>query len=101
MRVKIIEIGGLVTGIILLILVLTLVFGCNEQQATQKVWGQGDLPTEWQGFFGESNVARLGFVQTRAINRQGQAIAELAERVRKLEAEPKDAYEAELERRGL
>ncbi len=68
---------------------LILLGGCNERQ--RKVWGQGDLPAEWQGFFGDGNVSRLDFVQTNAVNRQGQALAELAERVRKLEADPNEA----------
>lgn len=84
----------------ILSLLAVLLFGCNEAQQTPR-WGQGDLPTEWQGFFGEDNVARLDFVQTQTINRMGQAISELAERVRKLEADPNDAYEAEMKRRGL
>ncbi|KKN74411.1 hypothetical protein LCGC14_0390310 [marine sediment metagenome] len=84
-------------------LLAVLLFGCQTQQTPQvrKVWGQGDLPADWQGFFGEGNVARLDFIQTQTINRQGQAIAVLAERLRKLEADPNDAYEAELKRRGL
>lgn len=84
-----------ITGFMLLVL-----GGCNEAQISRKVWGQGDLPDDWQGFFGEDNVSRLDFVQTQTINRMGQAIAELAERVRTLE-DPNDAYEAELKRRGL
>lgn len=74
-----------ITGFLLLVL-----GGCNEAQISRKVWGQGDLPSDWQDFFGEGNIARLDFVQTQAINKQGQAIAVLAERVRKLEADPND-----------
>lgn len=87
----------IITGLILSIV------GCQEvQRAPQtKVWGQGDLPADWQGFFGADNSARLDYVQTQTINRMGQAISQLAERVRKLEADPNDAYEAELKKRGL
>lgn len=59
-----------------------------------KVWGQGKLSDEWQGFFGNDNTARLDFVQTQTINRQGQRIAELALRISKLEDpdnEPKES----------
>lgn len=73
----------IITGLIL------AVAGCNEVQQT-KVWGQGDLPSDWQGFFGESNTARLDFVQTRTLNRQSQIIIELMARVRKLE-DPNEA----------
>ena len=69
------------------------------------VWGAPDQspPADWQRFFGNSNLARLNFVQTDKINLQGQALAELTERVRKLEApiDPNDLYEAEMKRRGL
>lgn len=70
----------------LLLIVSLCAAGCNEAQQSPKVWGQGEPTTEWQGFFGTDNMARLNFVQTNRINRMGQAIAELAERVRKLEA---------------
>ena len=85
--------------VLCLVLAAVLLFGCNEVQT--KVWGQGVLPSDWQGFFGEDNVARLDYVQTQTINRQGQIIAELAARVSKLEADPNDAYEAEMKRRGI
>ena len=63
------------------------VVGCEETRQTSqsKVWGQGDPPAGWQDMFGNDNIARLNFVQTNALNSQGQAFAELAERVRKLE----------------
>lgn len=77
------------TVAIISILLVFLVGGCQEAQQS-KVWGQGNLPDKWKGFFGDSNAARLDFVQTNAINKQGQAIAELAERVRKMEADPNE-----------
>ena len=73
----------LIVVVVLSILAVYFVFGCQSRQ--KKVWGNGDLPSDWQGFFGADNVARLDFVQTNTINAQGQAIAVLAERVRKLE----------------
>lgn len=89
--------------IIVVALLTQVLAGCQEvRRAPQtEVWGQGDLPADWQGYFGEDNVARLDYVQTQTINRMGQALSQLAERVRKLEADPNDAYEAELKRRGL
>ena len=77
----------IITGLILSIA------GCQPQAEVipDKVWGQGDLPDDWQEFFGNENMARLNFVQTQSINNQGKAIAELAERVRKLEADPNEA----------
>lgn len=89
---------------IILVVLVVAFCGCNEQQAP-KVWGQGGLPADFQGFFGNDNTARLDFVQTQRINQLGQATAELAERVKKLEEsfsnDPNDPYEAELRRRGI
>lgn len=51
----------------------------------QQVWGQGAPSSEWQGFFGNDNMAKLNFVQTQTLNKQGQIMAELVERVRRLE----------------
>ncbi len=70
----------------ILIVLALVVCGCNEAQQ-KAVWGQGELPTGWQSFFGSDNTARLNFVQTNTINKQGQSITELAERVRLLESE--------------
>ncbi len=65
------------------LLALSFIFGCQEQQ--KKVWGKGNPPAEWQEHFGNDNKARLDYIQTNRINSQGQAMAELTERVRKLE----------------
>ena len=82
------------------VLVIILMSGCQNQQ--QKVWGIGELPAEWQEFFGNDNTARLDLAQTEAINNQGKLVTELVERVSKLEDESVTTkYEAELERRGL
>lgn len=78
-------------AILISMVVAALMAGCNEAQQT-KVWGQGNPPATWQGFFGNDNSARLDYVQTQSINRQGQVLAELVERVRKLE-EPIDPNE--------
>jgi outer membrane murein-binding lipoprotein Lpp len=87
------NINAVIFIVYILVLLVVLIAGCQvAQRAPQtKVWGQGDLPADWQGFFGEDNVARLDYVQTQTINKMGQAIAELAVRVRKLEADPNDA----------
>ncbi len=73
--------------VVMILVALTLVFcGCQEtQQSQQKVWGTGDPPVDWQETFGNENMARLNYVQTQRINTQGQAMAELVERVRQLE----------------
>ena len=78
----------------LFLIVLVLSPGCHESQQT---WGRGDPPAGWRGYFGNDNNARLNFVQTQTIDRQARAIAELAERVRRLEME----NPAELARRVL
>ena len=71
--------------IVSILFVVALISGCTEVQT----WGNGDLPDEWCGYFGDNNMARLNYVQTNSINTQGQLIAELAESVRKLE-DPND-----------
>lgn len=45
-----------------LMVLLLCLSGCQEQ------WGQGDPPTEWQATFGNDNLARLNFVQTKGFN---------------------------------
>lgn len=57
--------------IVALVAIALVVCGCNEEQ---RIWGQGDLPPGWVGFFGKDNTARLDFVQTREINQAGQVI---------------------------
>lgn len=74
--------------VMIILLAFSLVAtGCQEPQQS-KVWGEGELSANWQSFFGNGNLARLNFVQTQALNKQGQAMAELVERVRKLEDRP-------------
>lgn len=74
--------------VIWLILSITiLIYGCQSQQ--MPAWGEGDPPIEWQGHFGNDNISRLNFIQTDRLNKQGQAMAELSKRVRKLE-DPND-----------
>lgn len=81
---------------------LLAIGGCNEAQVSRKVWGQGELTAEWKSFFGDSNTARLDFIQTQRINRQNHIIIELMARVRKLEADdPNDPYKAEMKKRGI
>ena len=73
---------------ILLALALVVCGGCNEaQQVPQQVWGQGELPADYQTLFGNSNIARLVYVQTQRVNKQIQDVNELASRVRFLETE--------------
>ena len=70
---------------IVALMILVLVSGCNETQKVDKVYGKGDLPTGYQEYFGGDNMARLNYMQNGELSRIGQAVAELAERVRKLE----------------
>ncbi len=51
---------------IVLMAIALLVSGCNV--APKPVYGQGNLPARWQEMFGNSNGARLDFMQNRAIN---------------------------------
>ena len=57
---------------VLLVAALVLLSGCFESQQ-KKVWGQGELSAEWRGYFGNSNIARLNFMQTQKID-QHQAL---------------------------
>lgn len=58
-----------------------------------KVWGTGDLPDDWQGFFGNDNISRITFAQTQAINALSQALPGIIARVSKLEerADPNES----------
>ncbi len=57
-----------------------LVAGCEEEK-----WGQGDPPLEYQQRFGNSNLARLDFLQTQRINEQYEILVKMAERIAELE----------------
>lgn len=54
-----------------LLMLAVILSGCQEQQTT---WGQGDPPADWQNMFGDTNIARLDFVQTNTINRHNALI---------------------------
>ena len=63
---------------LLALIILIIISGCVEADVAiaepkLPVWGQGELPAEWQEYFGNDNVARLNFMQTRALDRM-QAI---------------------------
>lgn len=68
----------------ILIVAMALLAGCNE---SQKTFGQGNLPENYQEFFGDTNLARLNFVQSQEIASQGKVLEELIKRVRFLEEE--------------
>ena len=56
--------------IALLLIVLTIALtGCQEDQKTSKVWGNGDPPLEYQEMFGNSNTGRLDFVQSQEVEK--------------------------------
>lgn len=50
--------------------VLLLVFaGCQE---SEQRWGQGETPQGWRDMFGDGNLSRLNYVQSKALeNHQG------------------------------
>ncbi len=54
--------------------VLAFLYGCETQPPQQQVWRQGELPIDWQGFFGDENLSRLGYVQSQKINRYNNLI---------------------------
>lgn len=70
--------------LITMIVAALLFCGCTEPKS--KVWGKGDLPTAYSERFGNSNGARLDFVQNQQIDKHSKVIAELARRVLALEA---------------
>ena len=61
---------------------LGLLCGCEE---AQQQWGQGDPPLGWQKDFGNSNIARLDFVQTQMLNKHANELVQLVDRIKKLE----------------
>ena len=74
--------------LLIVMIVLLVGGGCNEaQQSPPKIYGQGELPADYQSLFGNDNIARLSFVHTQWINKQVQDVNELATRVRALEME--------------
>lgn len=60
---------------VMLVCAVLALTGCVEEQK-KKVWGQGELPADWQSFFGNSNTARLDFKQTQLMNLQGAIIGD-------------------------
>jgi hypothetical protein len=60
------------TLIMIVVLVVVFLMGCEEQQ--QRRWGQGETPPEFQAWFGDSNLARLNYVQTEKMNAQNNLI---------------------------
>jgi hypothetical protein len=65
------------------IILVALISGCGgEQQVEQApVWGQGDLPADYQAVFGNDNIARLVYMQNQVQNRHAAVIREIAIRV--------------------
>ena len=82
----------------IMVMALCLVTGCADDQridddiADPDLFGTGDPPAEYVVMFGNDNSARLDYVQNQdlakiavAVNKQGIVLAELIERVKKLE----------------
>lgn len=61
-----------------------------ELTSTPVKYGQGDPPDEYVAMFGNDNGARLDFMQNQTINKIGNALAALSERVKVLEPEATD-----------
>jgi hypothetical protein len=59
----------IVSGLALMTIGLALIPGCFEETQQKKVWGKGEPPAAWQGWFGNDNTARLDFVQSQTIDR--------------------------------
>lgn len=78
--------------IVSMVLFALACLACSCQQKQR--WGQGDPPQNWMDYFGNDNKSRVDYVQTKTVNKIGQTVAELAERVRKLE-EPPDPNKTE------
>ena len=72
--------------VIMVMAICVLVPGCaDEQRSDPKVFGQGNPPAEYVAMFGNDNGARLDHMQNQTINRLGNALANLSERVKLLE----------------
>lgn len=70
------------------IVVACLIYaGINFYRAkTMPVWGNGEIPDpNWLDYFGSDNMSRLNFQQTQALNRFGQALADIQVRLMNLE----------------
>lgn len=78
------EILIVVVSLIVLVVLSALLTGCNQTQQT-KVWSTVEPTAVWQEYFGNDNISRFNFEQTQVLNRQGNALAELDERVAKCE----------------
>jgi hypothetical protein len=53
--------------IVILVAISFLLCGCQESQQS-KTWGQGETPAAYQELFGNSNNARLNFVQSERMD---------------------------------
>ena len=87
--------------IVLMVLAL-LVSGCNEAQ--RPVYGQGNLPAQWQEMFGKDNGSRLDFIQNQIIvELRDKTIKDMEVRIKALEALvlPKDHSGCKLNKDGL
>ena len=72
---------------VVMVIAICFVTGCaDEQRSDPKVWGQGNPPAEWQKNFGNDNLSRFNFIQTQNMNKIGNALADLSERVKVLES---------------
>lgn len=74
---------------VIVMVTATLLAGCQE---SQRVWGQGELPVDYQEMFGNSNSARLDYAQTQIINRHNGIIYGF---------DTKDPNEQPVRKRGL
>ena len=73
---------------VVMVVVICFVTGCADDQK----YGQGDPPDDYIAMFGNGNGSRLDFVQNQTINKLGNALAELSERVKVLEIVDPNAF---------
>lgn len=68
---------------IAIVLWIMLIFGGSSEPPT---WGRGDLPETYLANFGNSNNARLNYVQNQVIDKHNEILKVLAKRLLALEA---------------
>lgn len=75
-----------------LLLAIVTLPGCQE---SQKKYGQGDLPPDWQEFFGKNNISRLGFNHEQVLDQQNKILSsntktveDLSKQIKRLDKSP-------------
>jgi hypothetical protein len=72
--------------LVLVLLAVLLMAGCQEeQQQEEKIWGKGDLPADWQEYFGSDNTSRLDYVQSERISLLQKTLSNFGKRLDDME----------------